>query len=360
MSHRRVRVVLPLLLVMAGLGVASPAYSVTKAQVDKACANSKAQYNEYAEARARFQEASEAYEAVVLEIDLLQRKRDRVAGIAENRAIEVEAKKAALQDQAVELYMQGGLSDPGLFFLSGSLDDLVTSREFLSQANEQSLSDIDDLAAVRADLDRFQADMVAIDAELRDTEAERLVIMDEQEKAAAAERAAYDKLEGECRTLTNKYEAEQAAARAKARGGGSGSAGVGAIGGFVCPFPGSFFIDSWGYPRSGGRRHQGVDMMGGYGAPLYATVSGTVSLGSSGLGGKTIWLVGGGYGYYYAHLSSFAVSSGQSVSAGQVIGYNGDSGNATAGAPHLHFEIHPGGRGAPAVNPTPTVAAACR
>ncbi len=349
-----------LALTVAGFGVATPALSVTKKQVEEACASSRAQYEEYAAARARFQEAADAYEAVVLEIDLLQRKRDRVRAIADNRAADMERMQAALQDQAVELYMQGGTSDPGLFFMSGSLDELVTGREFLSSANEESLRNLDELEVVRADLDRFQADMVDLDAQLRDTEAERLSIMEDQEEAANAERAAYDKLQGRCKELTNKYEAEQAAARAAARGGGSGSAGVGAIGGFVCPFPGSSFIDSWGYPRSGGRRHQGVDMMGGYGAPLYATVSGTVSLGNGGLGGKTVWLVGGGYGYYYAHLSEFAVSSGQSVSAGQVIGYNGSSGNASGGAPHLHFEIHPGGRGAAAVNPYPTVAAACR
>ncbi len=360
MPRTRRRLVMLLAFTLVGLGVAGPAFSVTKKQVEEACSSSRAQYEEYAAARARFQEAADAYEAIVLQIDELQRKRDRVAGIADNRAAEMEQMQQNLQDQAVELYMQGGTSDPGLFFLSGSLDELVTGREFLASANEDSLRNLDDLQAVRADLDRFQTEMVDLDAQLRDTEAERLTIMQDQEAAADAERAAYDKLQGRCRELTNKYEAEQAAARAAARGGGAGAAGVGAISGFVCPFPGSSFIDSWGYPRSGGRRHQGVDMMGAYGAPLYATVSGTVSLGNSGLGGRTIWLVGQGYGYYYAHLSDFAVSSGQSVSAGQVIGYNGNSGNASGGAPHLHFEIHPGGRGAAAVNPYPTVAAACR
>ena len=70
-----------------------------------------------------------------------------------------------------------------------------------------------------------------------------------------------------------------------------------------------------------------------------------VSLGSSGLGGNTIWLLAdNGIAYYYAHLSGFNVSSGSSVGQGQTIGFNGDSGNARGGSP-TPLQIHPGGRG---------------
>jgi peptidoglycan LD-endopeptidase LytH len=128
---------------------------------------------------------------------------------------------------------------------------------------------------------------------------------------------------------------------------------------FVCPVQGPHtFIDSWGYPRSGGRSHQGVDMMASRGVPTVAPVSGRVEHRGNSLGGLSWYVYGdNGHRYYGTHLSAYANVGAGHVTAGTVIGYVGDTGNA-AGNPHLHFEIHPNG-GAP-VNPYPTVAAACR
>ena len=74
----------------------------------------------------------------------------------------------------------------------------------------------------------------------------------------------------------------------------------------------------------------------------------------AGLGGKGIFVTAPDGTYYYmAHLNSFHADlrSGAAVKQGQVVGYNGDSGNARGGAPHVHFEVHPGGGAA--VNPKP-------
>lgn len=142
---------------------------------------------------------------------------------------------------------------------------------------------------------------------------------------------------------------------------GSGSSplgivtGAGYIDNIICPMPGSAYGDSWGAPRSGGRRHQGVDMLAPTGIPIFAVVSGYVTFKQNRLGGNAVSLAGdNGNRYYYAHLSRYEGVS-RRVEQGEVIGYNGDTGNAT-GVPHLHFEIHPGG--GLAVNPTPSVRAA--
>ena len=127
-------------------------------------------------------------------------------------------------------------------------------------------------------------------------------------------------------------------------------------GGWLCPVAGpNAFGDTWGDPRSGGRRHEGVDMMSPGGTPLIAVVSGSVTMKQNNLGGNVVWLTGSdGNKYYYAHLSAWEGGS-RSVSAGEVIGYVGATGNTSAN--HLHFEIHPGG--GVAVNPYPTVRQYC-
>ena len=128
-----------------------------------------------------------------------------------------------------------------------------------------------------------------------------------------------------------------------------------------CPVAGAVsFSDSWGDARSGGRAHRGVDMIAARNTPIVAIYSGTISrFSNSSLGGLSIYFRSDdGDMFYYAHLESFAdVSAGQHVDQGQVLGYNGSSGNAPEYLPHLHFEWHPGGGSA--VNPYSLVRGLC-
>jgi murein DD-endopeptidase MepM/ murein hydrolase activator NlpD len=118
------------------------------------------------------------------------------------------------------------------------------------------------------------------------------------------------------------------------------------------------FIDSWGAARSGGRRHQGTDVMAPHGARVFAFVNGVVSRESSSAnGGIQLYLQGdNGVEYFYAHLSGYAVGTGTRVRAGQLVAYNGQTGNARYTAPHTHFEVHLAGG---PVNPYPYLKRAC-
>ncbi|MEP1125742.1 MAG: peptidoglycan-binding protein [Ilumatobacter sp.] len=121
-----------------------------------------------------------------------------------------------------------------------------------------------------------------------------------------------------------------------------------------------FFGDTWHDARSGGRRHEGVDIIANEGKLLYAVVDGEISKqywdspGALAGNGLRIAQPNGTY-FTYLHMSGFApgITVGTQVKAGDVIGFVGNTGSSATA--HLHFEIHPGGGAA--VNPYPYVKA---
>jgi peptidoglycan hydrolase-like protein with peptidoglycan-binding domain len=120
------------------------------------------------------------------------------------------------------------------------------------------------------------------------------------------------------------------------------------------------FSDTWHAPRSGGRLHLGVDIIAPMGKLVYAVAAGTITKvyvdrpGSLAGNGVRLTTADGTY-YFYAHFDTVAegIAEGVEVTAGQVLGTIGSTGNSST--PHLHFEIHP--QGGAAINPYPIVKA---
>ena len=102
--------------------------------------------------------------------------------------------------------------------------------------------------------------------------------------------------------------------------------------------------DTFAETRGSSRAHEGIDIMAPRRTPVVAVQDGTVvKLFRSKAGGLTIYQFepSGTFCYYYAHLEGYVVGlrEGQTVQRGDVIGYVGSTGNASADAPHLHFAI---------------------
>lgn len=111
--------------------------------------------------------------------------------------------------------------------------------------------------------------------------------------------------------------------------------------------------DTWHASRSNGRKHEGIDIFAARGTPVRSTTEGVISrIGTNRLGGNVVWVLGpGGHRHYYAHLDQFAnVRTGERISAGTLLGFVGNTGNAKTTPPHLHYGIY---TYAGAINPFP-------
>ena len=299
-----------------------------------------------------------------------------------------EAANDALVDKQQQLEDNQAATEDAKAELEQRRVDALAEVERLKEVEEQRLKD----EAVRKALEAEEAERARQAKAKADAEAQQAAAEAEQEvaqsnsssrpasssdsgaaaPAAPAPAAPAASGQGEAPSATEPPAGDGGGdAPAEASGGtGGGQTGGGGVGGLAgsvstdyagdgwnCPVAGPVaFGDTWGAPRSGGRSHQGVDMIGERGLPIIAVVDGFVQDKTNELGGNVAWLTGAdGNKYYYAHMDGWA-ASGQ-VTAGTVIGYLGQTGNARFSVAHLHFEIHPGGGAA--VNPYPTVRAHC-
>lgn len=345
---------------------AERAKGIAEAQKSKA-------YAAYVEVTAKLDAAVEKYELLHAEHEDLEYRISRM-----EKAVDLyQSQAASLTETAksivVDAYISGQNRMIGSAFSADTIQELVTSRALINRASEWELASIDNLDAVSRQAERSSAELdvrradVAANQDAAAAVVEEIAALQAQAadilaKADANLRAAIDKLNQEKRekALEDARIKRQQAVKSASRPGAAGGADPSLTPGFICPVQGgASFIDSWGFPRSGGRTHKGVDMFAPRWTPLLAVVDGKVKFGSNSLGGLSTHIYAdNGVVYYYAHLQGFPdnITSGQRVSKGTVVGYLGNTGNARYTSPHLHFEIRPDGI---AVNPYPTVRAAC-
>ena len=111
--------------------------------------------------------------------------------------------------------------------------------------------------------------------------------------------------------------------------------------------------DTWHAARAPNRRHEGIDIFAKKGTPVMSATEGIVlRVDQTTIGGKVMWVLGpAGHRHYYAHLDGFGtVSPGDRIVAGTLLGYVGNTGNAKATPPHLHYGVY---AAEGAINPYP-------
>jgi murein DD-endopeptidase MepM/ murein hydrolase activator NlpD len=307
------------------------------------------------------------------------------------------------EDRAAEMYMDAAVTGFSSFLAPGSLDGAGAGLGYLDEVADSDRQLLTELEAQNDSLERQQAELseatgllddaadeldssvntIIVKLEEAQEKYDYLVRRQAEEEAArrAAEEAARRAAEEAARKAAEEAAAAAAATSTTVAGssGGSTDTTTGgttetttpptttvppapATGGKTCPINGATsFSDSWGAPRSGGRYHKGTDMLAARGAHVVAIETGTISrLSTSSLGGISIYFRGdsGAY-YYYAHLDGYAagISSGQRVTVGTLLGYNGSTGNAPAHVPHVHFQY--AANGSTWINPYPMLAELC-
>lgn len=374
-------------LIISALGSFS-AYAVTQSQID-ALEDQKDQLRAERDDMQADIDALQEEQAGVLEqkaaldeqnelnrqaIELIDEQIDLYTQLIEQKAREVEDAKAAEEEQYEEycdhvraMEENGKYSYLSIIFESKSLSDLLARIDMIGEIMDADKRLYDQYTQAReyteqvkaeyeATLVELQAKQEELEAEKKELEAQiaaatQIILelqsdIDEYTAAYNENAAAESAIQAEIDAMTAQLKAQEEAARKAAEAAKQTYTGTGstATGSFIWPCPSSTYVTSgfgWRiHPIFGTERyHNGIDISANSGASILAADSGTVSIAtySSSYGNYVVLYHSGGNTTLYAHMSSMAVSVGDSVTQGQTIGYVGSTGWSTG--PHLHFEI---------------------
>ncbi|MGI6348382.1 MAG: peptidoglycan DD-metalloendopeptidase family protein [Eubacteriaceae bacterium] len=270
--------------------------------------------------------------------------------IAEDKRI--EHKKVA--DERIQImYMYGNMDYAQILFSSESIADLISRidaikilMDFDKDIFEELLRIENEIAEKKQKIEEDKQALEAYRQDIKNAYDAQVAIRAEKEKLM-------QQMYSDKGTLEKILAQEQADAAAIQRLIIAESVGTNkdyqnVKGKYMWPVPSCLWISSdYGYrihPVYGIRRfHAGIDIPGSMGAKIVAPGNGVVILARSfgGYGNCIIIDMGGGVTMVFGHLSSYAVSQGDIVVMGQVIGYIGSTGVSTG--PHLHFEVRVNG-----------------
>jgi murein DD-endopeptidase MepM/ murein hydrolase activator NlpD len=310
-----------------------------------------------AEAQQRIEAAEAEIARIQAQIETVQRDIDRILA-------EIEASKEKFNASALALYKGGGNGSSNFTLLStgGGAHEVIAGSKYLGENTRRFERELQRQGSLKDQLDDAQNDLRKEQAKAQEAEAaaaadrERVSQLrtqadGEREQATAAEQHEQQVVEG-IRARKADFEAQYSALQAQiaaivSRGNPTPSSGGGSGNGrFIWPVNGS--IGSGFGPRThpiygGSRMHTGIDISASQGTPIKAAGDGVVKMAgvNGGYGNWTLIDHGGGLATGYGHQSRIAVSVGQSVSQGQVIGYVGSTGASTG--PHLHWEVRVNG-----------------
>lgn len=303
-----------------------------------------------AEVRVRLEAKQAELDRAVAELDGARRH------LAEARA-RLKRALVTLRDRLIAIYEAGTPDVLSLLVESGGYDDLVDRAEYLNRIHgldEAIVSRVRDLRdqikhtveRLRSAKLRIEAARDAIASEEQALAGARRALQRRQGELVATRRAREDALakvnsveqhvEGDVAEIQAEIAAQLQSTSSPLLPAGPIRYGSGQL---IWPVDGPVVS---GFGMRWGRMHEGIDIAVPAGTPIRAADAGTVVLvqgeaESGGYGNFTCLDHGGGLQTCYAHQSSVAVSSGQSVSQGEVIGYVGCTGHCFGD--HLHFEV---------------------